>query len=106
VDALPGYFWGRDEGSLEPPSSLEMLVIGTVARSEKLQRMMTRLPEHQCSPYDVLPPSAILPTVLGAVARGRFRVIPEFLAQGRRAMQYRNVLRDRVRLLEHARVTW
>jgi hypothetical protein len=23
VDALPGYFWGRDEGSLEPPSSGE-----------------------------------------------------------------------------------
>ena len=106
VEALPGYYWGRDEGSLEPPTSIEMLVLDKVARSQKLQRMMTRLPEHRCSPYDVLPPSAILPTVLGAVARGRFSVIPEFLAQGRRAMQYRNALRDRVRLLEHARVTW
>lgn len=99
VDALPGYFWGRDEGSLAPPTSLEQLVIGKVARSEELQRRMTRLPEHQCSPYDVLPPSAIVPTVLGAVARGRFGVIPEFLAQGRRAMAYGRTLRERRALL-------
>ena len=99
VDALPGYYWGRDEGSLTPPTSIEQLVIGRVARSERLQRIMTRLPEHQCSPYDVLPPSAVMPLVLGAIVRGRFGVIPEFLAQGRQAMAYGRTLRERRELL-------
>lgn len=102
VEALPAYFWGRDEGSLDPPADLECLIFRRVARDERLQRLMTRLPEHQCSPYDALPISTVLTTLIDAIARARFGVIPEFLAQGRRISEYKKVLRERIRLLDEA----
>lgn len=103
VEALPGYFWGQDEGGLISPPQLQSLVVNKIARDERLQRLMTRLPEHQCSPYDALPVTAILPVLFGAVAKGRFGVIPEFLAQGRRVGEYKRSLRERIHLLEEAR---
>ena len=105
VEAMPAYFWGQDEGSLKPPTQLESLVVKKVAGDAQLQRLMTRLPEHQCSPYDALPVSAILPPLLGAVVRGRFGVIPEFMAQGRRIGEYKRCLKERERLLEEASAT-
>lgn len=100
VKALPGYFWGRDEGSLDPPTELESLVVARVARSERLQSAMARLPEHQCSPYDALPGGAVLPLVLGAVVRGHVGVLPEFVAQAKRMGAYRRALRERRKLLD------
>lgn len=99
VEALPLYHWGRDEGSLGAPGTLEELVMRRVSRNEKLKLLMVRLPEHQCSPYDALPGSAILPVLLGAVARGRFGVIAEFIAQARRIAEYRRVIGARRALL-------
>lgn len=100
VEALPQYYWGMEEGSLDPPGELETLVVAKVGREEKLQRLVARLPDHRCSPYDALPAGAVLPTLVGALLRGRFGVIPEFLAQGRRAAEYGRVLRQRRELLE------
>ena len=104
VEALPAYFWGRDEGGLTPPAQLQVRIFDKVSRDARLKRLMTRLPEHQCSPYDALPISAVLAALLGAVARGRFGVIPEFLAQGRRISEYKKELAKRQRLLEEATV--
>jgi len=102
VEAMPGYFWGRDEGSVRPPAQLESLVVGRVARDERLQRLMSRLPEHQCSPYDALPPSVIVPVVLRALLRGRLGVVREFAEQARRVREYGHHLKERTRLLEEA----
>lgn len=102
--ALPGYFWGRDEGSLDPPAQLESLIFARVAEDDVLRRSITRLPEHEASPYDVLPMSVVLSSFFGALIRGRFGVIPEFLAQGRRVAEYKKELVKRKRMLEEAAV--
>ncbi len=103
VEALPTYFWGRDEGSLEPPSRLEALVLERVARDERLERRMTRLPEHECSPYEAVPVGVVLSALARALVKGRFEVIPEFAAQVRRMARYRRALRERERLLSEVR---
>lgn len=100
VKALPGYFWGRDEGALGSPAELEQIVLARAAERDALKKMLTQLPEHQSSPYDVFPPKVILPCLLGALLRGRFGVIPEFFAQGRRLGEYKRALRARERLLQ------
>lgn len=100
VRALSGYFWGRDEGSLDPPMAIEEAVVRRVARSRRLKTLMTRLPEHQCTPYDAVPPSVILPSLLGLLLRGRFGVLREVGLQGRRAKEYRRTLEERERLLQ------
>ncbi|MGH7556244.1 MAG: NAD(P)/FAD-dependent oxidoreductase [Gemmatimonadota bacterium] len=100
VEALPGYYWGRDEGSLGSPGELEEIVLGKVGDNERLQRLMVRLPEHECSPYDALPAGAVVRLLLGALLRGRFAVIPDFVAQGRRIAEYRRVMKERIGLME------
>jgi len=81
-------------------SPLEELVLGVIGRDPELGRLMSRLPQHQCSPYDAIPGRAILPIVFGAVARGRFGVIPALLRQARAVAGFRRELRRRMRLLE------
>ncbi len=99
VDALPAYYWGRDEGALGAPAELETIVVGKVARDERLQRRMVGLPEHRCSPYDAVPIGTVLSAIGGALVRGRLGVVPEFLRQAGRVREYRRVLRERTRLL-------
>jgi flavin-dependent dehydrogenase len=103
VEALPGYFWGREEGAPGPPSLLETLLWRHLARDPDAPRLMTKLPEHQATLYDLLPASKVLPWILGAVARGRLGVVPEFLAFGRRARAFRKARREREDLLARAR---
>lgn len=103
VEALPGYFWGRDQGAPDRPGELETLIMRRVAADEDLQARMTLLPEHRATPYDVLPASAILPVLLRAVLRGRPGVIAEFVAHGRRAAEFRRRLKERRALLSEAR---
>lgn len=102
VEALPGYFWGRDQGAPGPPAELESLVIAKVAADERLRRRMTLLPEHECSPYDALPVSTILPVLLRGLSRGRLGLLREFVAQGRRAAEYARAAKHRTKLLEAA----
>ena len=100
IEALPGYFWGRDEGSLSPPARLESLIFARVARDERLQALMCRLPEHECSPYDALPIREVLVALFTGLLRGGFGVVPEFIAQSRRVAEYKKVLAERKRLLD------
>lgn len=99
VEALPGYFWGKDDGAVGTPARLQSIVVRKIAMDADLQRRMTTLPEHQSSPYDALPMSVILGSLAGALVRGEFRVVPEFLRQGRRASEYARELKHRTRLL-------
>jgi flavin-dependent dehydrogenase len=102
VDALPGYVWGRDTGSPGPPAELETQLFARAARNARLRDLMTRVPEHQASPYDAVPVSAVLVPILGALTRGRFGVISEFLAKARRIFEYEREMRARRRLLEES----
>ena len=63
---------------------------------------MTGLPEHRYSPYDALPMSVVLSGLLQAIVRGHLGAIPEFFAQGRRAMDYQRELKHRKQLLVEA----
>lgn len=100
VEALPQFYWGKEEGAAGQPGELESMVVRKVSRRAELKRRMARLPHHLTSPYDALPVSEILPVVLGGLLRGRFGVVPEFLANGRRAAEYARVLKEREELLE------
>lgn len=102
VEALPGYFWGQDEGAPGPPAQLQTLVWRYLARDPDGPRLLTKLPEHEATPYDLLPPSKVLPWILKGVARGRLGLIPEFIAFGRRAREFHRALRERKALLEAA----
>jgi flavin-dependent dehydrogenase len=99
VEALPGYYWGRDEGSPGPPTELETLVFRKVGKNDRLKRMVAQLPEHQCSPYDAIPFATVLGALLGALIRGRVRVAREFAAQGRRIAGYKKEMKERTALL-------
>jgi 2-polyprenyl-6-methoxyphenol hydroxylase-like FAD-dependent oxidoreductase len=99
VEALPQYYWGRDEGALGTPTDLQSRVVRRVALDPGLRRRMTDLPEHKCSPYEALPLSVILGCVFSGLLRGNLGVVPEFLAQGRKAADYGRVLKERQRLL-------
>ncbi len=104
VRAYPQFCWGRDEGAAGEPGLLESLVVEQVSSDPELQARMTLLPEHESTPYDVLPMSVIVRCVFGALLRGRFEVVPEFLAQGRRAREFRRVMKRWKRRLEKASV--
>ncbi len=102
VDALPRYCWGRDEGAPGGPGIFMPMVLGKVARSPALRMRMSGLPDRRFTPYDVLPAPVILSCALGALVRGRLGVVPEILAQGRRAREFGRMLRERKRLLAEA----
>lgn len=102
IEALPRYCWGRDEGATGSAGLLQAMVVSKVASEPDLQARMTGLPEHKHTPYDVLPMSVILSCLLAGLARGKFQIVPEFLAQGRRAQQYQRVSKRWQRLLAEA----
>ena len=102
VEALPGYFWGRDDGAVGAPGLLQSIIVGRIASDPALQKRMTTLPEHRGSPYDALPMSVVLGSLVGALGRGQFGVVPEFLRQGRRASEYQREFKERTRLLAQA----
>ncbi len=102
VEALPRYYWGRDEGAVGPVGVLEPLVVARVGEDPALRRRMTGLPEHEASPYDVVPPSVALRCLLAALVRGRLSALSEFASIGGRAREFRRELEKRERLLAEA----
>ncbi|HKK26874.1 MAG TPA: NAD(P)/FAD-dependent oxidoreductase [Gemmatimonadota bacterium] len=102
VEALGPYFWGRDEGTPEPPGPLTQAVFRRIAADPDLARRMTRLPEHDASPYDLLPPGPVLRALAGCLLRGQLGALGEFLAQGRRAKEFGAELARRRALLDEA----
>lgn len=100
VEALPGYHWGRDEGATGAPSELETAAIARLGRDDRLRNRIARLPEHQSSPYDVVPIGTAVTIVMAALARGQYGVVPDFIAQARRMLVYRRVFRQWMRLAD------
>lgn len=98
VKALPAFYWGKEEGAPVPVSELETLIIGNVGKRKELCYLIARLLEHQCSPYDALPPRIVLPWLFAALLRGRRGIIPQFLGLMRRTVEYRREMRQRTAL--------
>jgi len=101
VAALPAFHWGRDEGAAGAPSQLETRVIARLARHARLRSRIAQLPEHRSSPYAVVPMTAVLATVAGALLRGQFIAVPDLVTQVFRMLRYRKSLRQRMRLLRN-----
>lgn len=99
VEALPLYFWGRDEGDTEPSGPLMRTVFRRIGADPELVERMTDLPEHRTNPYDVIPSGPVLRALLGCLARGRWAAVGEFLDQGRRAGEFREEMERRRELL-------
>lgn len=99
VEALPLFFFGRDEGALGPPPELQRVVFSRVAERPDIQDRLVRTMEHEVSPYKAMRASEVVPWMLAAALRGKPRVIREFLAMGRRGSQVRKELQLREKLL-------
>ncbi len=102
VEALPLFYLGQDEGSLTPPGYLDGLVINNMNKYTELKRRMALVMEHKLSPFDFLPVSSVFKWTIGAVLRGKLRVIPEFFAKGKRASFVNSQLKSRMKLLAEA----
>jgi menaquinone-9 beta-reductase len=103
VDALPYFFLGRDEGALGPPMELQQVVFSHVAKTPSVRARIAATMEHQLSPFETFPVRQVLWWTLGAAFRGSLRVLPEFIAMGRRGSAINRELSLRRRLLAEAR---
>jgi menaquinone-9 beta-reductase len=86
VEALPLYYLGEEQGMPGPPPRLQSVVFEQAARSEDLRARMVYVMEHQRAPHETFAVAEILRWTLGAALRGHLRVLPEFLAAGRRTV--------------------
>jgi hypothetical protein len=102
VEALPFFFLGRDEGALGPPLELQQVVFSHVGRSPALRARMAATMEHQLSPFETFSARRVLFWTLGAASRGSLRLVPQFVAMGRRGAAGNRELRLRLRLLAEA----
>jgi flavin-dependent dehydrogenase len=102
VEALPYFFLGQDEGALGPPLELQQIVFSHVARTPALRARMAATMEHQLPPNETFSVRQVLSWTLRAAFRGSFRVVPQFVAMGRRGSAIRRELVLRRRLLAEA----
>jgi len=102
VLALPLYYWGMELAALEPPWELHWAVFSHFESHPELKQRFIDLLERKLSPFDLVPAPRMLGWVAGAVARGRWRILPELVATTRRAVAMKRELRGRSRLLAEA----
>jgi len=102
VEALPYFFLGQDEGALGPPSKLQQVVFARAAKVPALRARLAATLEHRLSPTETFPVQHVLWWALVAAFRGSLRVLPEFIAQGKRGAGIDRELRLRRRLLAEA----
>ena len=102
VEALPFFFLGQDEGALGPPSELQQVVFARAAKVPALRARLAATMEHRLSPTETFPVRLVLWWALGAAFRGSPRVLPQFIAKGKRGSAIDRELRLRRRLLAEA----
>ncbi len=85
VEALPLYFFAEDEGALGAPAELERVVFSQVAKRADLKERMANVLERKVSPYATFPIGNLIRWTLGGALTGKWRVLGEFFAKGRRA---------------------
>ncbi len=102
VEALPYFFLGQDEGALGPPLELQQVVFSHVAKTPTLRARMAATIEHQLPPNATFSVRQVLWWTLGAAFRGSPRVVPQFVAMGRRGSAINRELGLRRRLLAEA----
>lgn len=92
------YRFSEDLAHARGVTELDRVVFEHVAKSPELRDRFRQVNDRTISPYEVIPTLSVLTWVLGAAARGRFGVLPDFLAQGRRISQVKRELKLRQEL--------
>ena len=102
VAALPLYFVGQILGAPERPAEIQRVFFSAFARQPALTARMVAVIDRQLSPFEALPIPQVLSWITAAALRGRWRVIPEILGMGRRALAADCEMRLRCALLAEA----
>ena len=102
VEAMPLFYFGQDEGSLKPPGYLDNLVLKHVDKEPELKKKLALVMEHKLSPFDFIPVSTVMKWAMADVLSGKFSVIPDFFAKGRRASFVNSQIKRRRKLLAEA----
>jgi flavin-dependent dehydrogenase len=103
LEALPWFYFAEEQGRAGPPGQLDCVVFEQVSRDERLRRAMVKTIEHEVSPYAIFSAAQIARWTLGAALRGRLRVLPEFVASGKRATAIQKEIAHRQALAAQAR---
>jgi 2-polyprenyl-6-methoxyphenol hydroxylase-like FAD-dependent oxidoreductase len=102
VEALPYFFFGKDEGAVGAPLRIQEVVFRKANQSLQLRARLGQVAEHTLSPYEVFPATTVLRWTLGAALRGSPSLLLEFLTMGKRGAMVARELKMRRALLQHA----
>jgi 2-polyprenyl-6-methoxyphenol hydroxylase-like FAD-dependent oxidoreductase len=102
VEALPYFYFGKDEGALGAPLRIQEIVFRHANQSLQLRTGLGQVAEHTLSPYDVFPVATVLRWTLGAAFRGSPGVLRDFLTMGKRGALVARELKTRRALLARA----
>lgn len=102
VEALPYFYFGKDEGALGAPLRIQEVVFRNANRSPQLRARLGQVAEHTLSPYDVFPAATVLRWTLGAALKGSPSLLLEFLTMGKRGAIVARELKVRRALLQYA----
>jgi menaquinone-9 beta-reductase len=84
VEAMPYYYFGKDEGAVGAPLKLQEVVFRKASQSTAFSYRLGLISEHQLSPYDAFPLTSVLRWTLGGVLKGSPGLLRDFLTMGRR----------------------
>jgi flavin-dependent dehydrogenase len=84
VDSLDLFHFTKEMGDPEYINALNHLVYQNVAQRPDLIERMALSADRVISPYAAVPTASVVRWTLGAALRGRFDVVPPFLAAGKR----------------------
>jgi menaquinone-9 beta-reductase len=102
VEALPYFYFGKDEGALGAPLKIQEVVFRRANQSLRLRTRLGQVAEHTLSPYEVFPASTVLRWTVGAALRGSPSLLLEFLTMGKRGALVARELKVRRALLRQA----
>jgi hypothetical protein len=94
VHALPRFCFYKDQGASGPRPAFEAFALARLARDPQLLRCLAATFEHRVSPYDVAGPAHALRWALAALLRGRFALLRDFAAMGRRTAEVQRLVAE------------
>jgi flavin-dependent dehydrogenase len=105
VETLPIHFEAIRQGTVGFNEPFMRTVIAGMAKRPELLERLKAVFDRKLSPAEMLPTSAMLRFVAGALLRGRFNVAPGFLRTGKQLGEEARVLAGQQALLESARAS-
>jgi flavin-dependent dehydrogenase len=98
VDSIDLFHFAKEMGEPEYLNPLNEIVFREMGRSSALAEKLGESADRTISPFDVVSPGMAMRWTLGALLRGRFGVLPAFIATARRSAAREALRRERVAL--------